>query len=399
MSAPRLYFSGVDRAEHLRILSQEGGAGMISADVARSPSLLAAVRAYPDVPLVVDSKWRKSCSFGEYADLLAYLDSSLPGRFAWYASYDVACQEASDTYYNELIRRLPYLHAKILWIFRLTWGTREERLRQVERLYQARKTWQPVGLGGLVPILRRSTGEALQLLQEVGEVLGELSLPTHGLGVSSPDVLFWLRTQPWLESVDSSRWLVAWRGREVALLDGTQRRVADLSLPLTAEECARINIRAMQGWLNPLATPQLALWQGLPEKETQEAVRQEVEPSASERMDRWLLTHHSRIVRHHQCGTSPDTGSLCTYVPLFTVAGREYGLMEWEMGTTLPPPSAWSVIWDGFPDGPFSQENQRFLIDNQLKSGLYSHDDAYYPCLSRFSLPIAIAVAKAMSPV
>ena len=374
---------------------------MIKAKDVLSPDVLSTLMQYPEVPVVLDSGWHKSCSFEDYADLLGYLDGSYPGRFTWFAAYDVEDQATNERYYQELMKRNPHLRGDIRWIFRLHWGTRDERARQAERLYNTcRTSWRSVGLGGLVPLLRRNPHNGLILLQEIGEVLGELSLPTHVFGVSSPTVLSWLRTQPYIQSMDSSRWLVALRGKEIVLLDGMQRRIEQVHLPLTAEDAATLNIRTMQRWVDPMAAPHVSLWEVQSgEEDIQEQPERISGQISAEDMLRWFLTYSSRIARFHEAGSSPSTGTRHIYVPLFAVAGREYGLRSWEQGNISTSSSEWSLIWDVLPGDPPTGPHCMLHMDGKLKSGLFSHDDIHAPCLCRYPLPVAIAVAKAMTPV
>lgn len=395
---PIFYFSGVDRAKHVQLLAREGAAGMVNAAQARSPGLLAALMEYPEVPVVLDSGWHKSLSLEEYIRLLTYLEDSLPGRFGWYSSYDIEkSQQASDACYRELVRRLPHLRTRILWMFHLTWGTKDERMRQVERLSTARSTWQPVGIGGLVPILRRSAPEARQFLQEIGTVLGDFSLPAHVFGLSSPQVLFWLRTQPWVASVDSSRWLAASKSGEVVLLDGSQRSVKRLNLPLTQEEIAAVNIRVMRSWLDPLSAPQMGMWVNRPDGGRGGAGKSA--HATQEDLLKWLLSYHSRTSWFQENGSLPESGHWTIYTPLFSIAGREYGLKLWGGGTATTPASEWSVIWSVLPGDPPISPNRFFLIDTRQASGIYSHDEISDPCLCRYPLHLAVAVARAMAPL
>lgn len=392
---PTFYFSGLDRAEYLAVLSREGGAGMVSASHALSPSLLrATMETYREVPLVLDSGLRKYYTLEDYADLIAYLSRHYPGRYRWYASYDaLGDQVASEEHYRTLTSIVPELRHDILWIYQARWLPRTERLRRLERLTHASRQHTQVGIGGLVPIIKHNLAHALTVLQEIGEAL-LASYPTqaHVFGVSSPELLLWLRAQPWLASVDSSRWLAGWKGREIILSSGEQRRAQSLGLPLTAEECGALNVRSMRGWLDPCATPALALpgmWQSdLPPASA----------ASQAGVARLLLRHKGRTALFTYAPPSPSE-SLGLYLPLFTVYRREYGLIPWGEPEQFGPASDFCVIWDVQPGDPKVAEGQEFLMDGRPKTGLYSHDE--HPMLAslcHYPLHLALAVAKALVP-
>ena len=392
---PTFYFSGVDRAEHLGVLAREGGAGMVSATHALSPAMLqAAMGKCLGVPLVLDSGLRKSCSLEDYADLIAFLARYYPGRYRWYAAYDaVGDQQASEERYRELVSILPELRSDILWIYQARWAAPGERRRSLERLAHAARQHTLLGIGGLVPILRRDLSHALTVLQEVGEVLlAYYPTRAHVFGVSSPELLLWLRTQPWLESVDSSRWLAGWRAREVILPSGEQRQAGAIGLPLSAEECAALSVRAMRGWLDPLSSPTLAL-PGL-----RLAAFAPPSPSGQADAARLLLRYQGRKALFSYRFPCPCSRP-GLYLPLFTVSGREYGLIPWNEPERFDPAGEVCLIWDAQPGDPPVPQGQEFLMDGRPKTGLYSHDD--HPQLAglcHYPLPLALAVARALVP-
>jgi hypothetical protein len=391
---PTFYFSAVDRASSLGVLAREGGAGMVSAAHALSPGLLrATTEMYREVPLVLDSGLRKSYTLEDYTDLIAYLSRHYPGRYRWYASYDVlGQQEASDEGYQTLVSLLPELRQDILWIFQARWAERGERLRRLERLALAARGHTLVGIGGLVHILRRSPAHAFTILQEIGEVLlAYYPTRAHIFGVSSPELLLWLRAQPWLESVDSSRWLAAGKAREVILATGLQRKADALGLPLSSEECAALNVRTMRGWLDPCASPALAL-PGMRLAGVSPA------PVAS-RADvaRLLLRYKGRRALF----TFPPARAAMDglYLPLFSVYRREYGLIPWGNPAGVGLTTEFCIIWDVESADPPVPAGQEFLMDGLPKTGLYSHDEHPQGTgLCHFPLPVALTVAKALVP-
>jgi hypothetical protein len=392
---PTFYFSGLDRVEYLSVLSREGGAGMVSAAHALSPGLLrATMETYREVPLVLDSGLRKSHTLEDYADLIAYLSHHYPGRYRWYASYDVlGDQEASEEQYRTLTSILPEVRHDILWLYQARWLPRAERLRRLERLALAARQHTLVGIGGMVPIIQGGTAHALTILQEIGEVLLS-SYPTraHVFGVSSPDLLLWLRAQPWLDSVDSSRWLAGWKGREIICSSGEQRKARALGIPLTAEECGALNVRSMRGWLDPCATPALALpGMGQSDLPPASAASQAV-------LARLLVRYQGRSALFTSPPPSPRE-RIGLYLPLFAVYRREYGLIPWGESGQISPASEFCVIWDVQPGDPKAAEGQEFLMDGRPKTGLYSHDE--HPMLTslcHYPLHLALAVAKALVP-
>lgn len=392
---PTFYFSGLDRAEYLAVLSREGGAGMVSARHALSPALLrATMETYREVPLVLDSGLRKHHTLEDYADLLAYLARRYPRRYRWYASYDVpGDQVASEEHYRTLTSIVPELRPDILWIYQARWQPRAERLHRLERLTIAAREHTLVGIGGMVPIIRASKAHAQTVLLEIGEAL-LACYPTraHVFGVSSPELLLWLRAQPWLASVDSSRWLAGWKGREVICTTGEQRLARALGIALSAEECAALSVRSMRSWLDPRATPALAL----PGMGQRDLPRDGAAGGAD--VDRLLLHYRGRRARFTY-PPPPPGDRIGLYLPLFAVSRREYGLIPWGDPLHLSQASEFGVIWDILPGDPQPPPGQAFLMDGQPKSGLYSHDD--HPMLTglcHYPLPLALAVARALVP-
>lgn len=394
MSRPRMFFSGLDRREHLDLLAEEGAAGMVSAPSILSPGsdLLQAILATPAVPLALDCGYKRRPSFIQYADLLARLEDTCPGRFAWYVAYDTpgGNQEESDCFYEQLAARLPHLRPRLRQVFQATWGNRYSRNACLKRLEEACRQEISVAIGNLVPIIKGGRAQALTVLREIGEVLeGAYPTEAHLLGISSPDLLLWLRTQPWVSSVDSGRWIKAARAREVVQLTGTQRNARQLHLALSQQECARLTIRSLQQLLDPDTAVWSEIWPS------------EVDGETTDLSDPLGLVLHSgarRVVVSEPSGSSRQEEHW--YVPLFQHGEREYGFLSAFQGPPLrlDTVTSWQIIWDAHSAVLEVPSPRQFLVDGKVKTGLYSHDDPFSPCLCAYPLPTALAVVKGLVP-
>ena len=262
-----LYYFTVDKDSHLRILSktssEELAGGMVNVLRAEQDALMKAYHAYPHVRLVLDSGAPQG-----YANVSAYAESikRLAWRFEWFSSMDVlGDQDASEKQYEQLCSRLPDdLRTRVTWVYQCCPGqSLRARRRQLYRLRDALPFHKRIGLGGFVPILRRPQGVALALkyLQEIGEVFLDASLENqaHGFGWGSPALLLWAASQSWIGSLDSGKWLVAFKAHELLRTFGDQCHPEKLGLVLSPEECAANNLRVILNWLTPGASLQLLL--------------------------------------------------------------------------------------------------------------------------------------------
>ena len=260
---PLMLHSGADRADYLRLLVKEQSAALIHAKDARRPKLLETLQLLQQqyhMVYALDCGYQKKLTLEQYALLLTSLQEKAPTLFAWYASQDeIGDQNVSDVNYEKLLSLCSSFQEKIIWIYQIRWGRRSERAKDLQCLeamcqkFAERKLeGRLIGLGGIVPIIKRSVADALEVLQEVGEVLNAFSpwVQAHVFGPGSHEILFYLRTQPWVESIDSSKWLVGMKAREVLLWSGEQMKATALRLLLTPEECASINIRVLNSWVD-----------------------------------------------------------------------------------------------------------------------------------------------------
>jgi hypothetical protein len=240
------YFSGVDRAEHLSLLAQEHAAGMINANVVLQPSLYKAyMSTYMSVPLVLDSG-----AFQGNSDIVAYADllEQIGHRFQWVSNLDAIMQPAiGDRNFSYLQDHLsPALRDKVLWIYQPGGSF-------VDMICFARSRGI-IGIGGLVALLKqRGIQSVLIHLFTIGNILRDIGAKAHVFGISSPQILFQIRSEPWLASIDSSKWIkAAYQAGEVVREDGThQVNVRNLGLRLTPREIAANNVRVMRFWLLP----------------------------------------------------------------------------------------------------------------------------------------------------
>jgi len=390
---PTYYFSGLDRQQHFRLLAREGAMGMVNALTVGRPALLKSMAAYPHVPLVLDSgAYQGNRDVVGYARLIEWLDQRFPERFHWFANLDVlGDMRASDEHYRKLLSLLPqHLHPRLLWVFHLPPGRQNARERQrcLERLASGAMEHVDFALGGIAGLLRRDPSHVLPLLQEVGEVLTNAPpIRVHVFGVAAPEVLLWLRVQPWFWSADSSRWQMVFRAGEVLRLSGEQSTLASLGLSFTAEECAANNIRTILSWLGG-ATPRELVFPATrraPAWSPAEQVRQR-------EVARFLTRHRGRAARFEYLGdplASPQQGF---YIPLFTWQRRQYGLINWPHfgDLDLNPNQEWCLVWEPRVEGG---EKAVLLVDGTPAAGLLSHDGSF----CHFPFHLATEVARALT--
>jgi hypothetical protein len=233
------YFSGIDRASFVKILASEGAAGMVNACNATQPAMIEAYRRWPEVPLVLDSG-----AFQGVTDVTWYAEvvHKVGDRFVWIANLDViGDQSASDRNWHELYK----MDCEPLWIYQVEGGA---SLRRLEKEVDSNGK-SIIGIGGLVPVIKRSVDEAMYLIQDIGEILRPWCR-AHFFGVSSARILAEFGREPWFASADSQSWLSGMKARELFTRDGRRVRCDDLGLELSREECAQQNIRQVHTWMS-----------------------------------------------------------------------------------------------------------------------------------------------------
>jgi hypothetical protein len=235
---PLYIHSGVNRPDLLSLLDEEGALGMVNIQVVREPRLQWAFQRYAGVPLFLDSGFRRKLDVSSYVRLIERYGQ----RFRWIASLDhLFDQQASDDNYRQIVSQLcdAELRSKILWIYQGgKLGDLEARARD-HRL---------VGIGGCVlRMLRDGVPATLAWLMRIGEVLVGAGAKAHVFGMGNKRMLSGLCEQPWLASLDSSKWLIAYRAHAVLLPSGECIRATELS----RRECAARNLRVIEGWLRP----------------------------------------------------------------------------------------------------------------------------------------------------
>ncbi len=236
---PPLYIhSGINRPDLLSLLDEEAAPGMVNVQVVHEPRLQWAFERYARVPLFLDSGFRRKMDVSSYVRLIERYGQ----RFRWIANLDhLFDQQASDGNYREITSQLrsTELCSKILWIYQ---GGKLADLQARAREHRL------VGIGGCVlRMLRDGVEETLAWLMRIGEVLAGVDAKAHIFGVGNKSMISRLCDQPWLASLDSSKWLLAYRAHVVLLPSGESRRATELS----RRECAARNIRVIQNWLRP----------------------------------------------------------------------------------------------------------------------------------------------------
>lgn len=242
---PLVYIhSGVNRPDLVSLLAEEGAAGMVNAQVMSEPRLQWAFQHSPLVPLYLDSGFRRKLDIESYIRLIEAYGS----RFRWIANLDCLLdQGASNWNYNLITSRLSSaeLRSKILWIYQ--GGTLCELAAMAEEHGR-------VGIGGCVLRMMHEGQEAtMRWLLGIGKVLEDVGARAHIFGVGNKEMLTQLAVLPWIESMDSSKWLLAYRAHMVLLPSGRCIQALDRS----RRECAAKNIHVIDGWLQAAADPSL----------------------------------------------------------------------------------------------------------------------------------------------
>lgn len=243
-TTPRIFFSGVDHADHLALLHQEQAAAMINARSACQPTLLRAYRTYPSVPIVLDSGAYQGCT-----DVAAYRDviETVGERCVWVANLDrIGDPILSQRHFESLFATLSseHLRSKVLWIYQ------HGSLSELADVARRRKH---IGVGGMIPIMKRKGVERTwRILRTIGEVLQEAQATAHVFGIGNKYLLSQLHHEPWFASADSSKWLIGYRAQAVIRADrGDSCHASKLGLRLSRKECSVNNVRVMAEWVRP----------------------------------------------------------------------------------------------------------------------------------------------------
>jgi len=242
------HFSGVDRAEFVELVATNGGSVMVNAyttKLRRSQKLWRALLAWPELVATLDSgAYQGNTDIDGYCGLL----DEVQERFLWYANLDVMGNSLeTQRNYCEMVRR----GYRPLWI--------HQPGGDLGLLHEMVQENGLVGLGGVVPILKRELAAAIRYLLEMGDAVGTAGGKAHVFGLTSARVLVAIAGREWFESADGQTWLVGYKAQELVSRDGRRWKSDDLGLALTRAECAANNIRVMNGWVNG-AVRQVALF-------------------------------------------------------------------------------------------------------------------------------------------
>jgi len=250
---PMLICSGVNRPDQVELLAREGVAGMVNALEACQLKLVEAYARFPDLPLYLDcGAFQGNTNLAGYQRVIERVGE----RFCWVANLDVIGDaRQSDANYSALVNGLPpHLASKVLWIFQ---GGSLADLEARAREHTL------VGIGGIVRVIvNEGLDAALIYLRRIGEVLQRAGARAHGFGIGSPYLLGALGDQGWLCSIDTSKWLIAYKAMELLLATGEYRNATQLGLRLSRAECAANNIRVLKEWANPYSQDRrlLSIW-------------------------------------------------------------------------------------------------------------------------------------------
>lgn len=231
------YFSGIDRASFLDVLAREGAAGMVNAANVMQPAMIAAYERFPQVPLALDSG-----AYQGNEDIVGYakIVKQIGKRFEWVSNLDViGDQEKSNRNWEVLADN----GAKTLWVYQVEGGKDLDYF-----FFQARRHGF-VGVGGLVPVIKRDVKAARILIHSIGRMLKMANAKAHFFGVGSPGLLVEFGKEAWFESADSQSWLCGYKAGELIRSDGSRLSGNKIGLSLSGAECAAQNIRQIHGWM------------------------------------------------------------------------------------------------------------------------------------------------------
>lgn len=233
------YFGGIEKQATAQILQSQHAAGMMS-QLLYSPALM---EACDGLTLVMDSgaysKELTEEDIAAYASLIIQLDD----RCIWYANADcIGDQEKTNRNYDYLLSLLPErLHSRILWIYQ--YGA------DLEYLYQGLRTYERIGLGGLVPLLKMSDKTlAYQAIIRLAGIVQQRAEP-HYFGLSIPGIIEPLHGFHKCFSVDSTTWLVGGKFGLLVNREGKQRPASDGGYNFSTAAILEQNVRTMRQWV------------------------------------------------------------------------------------------------------------------------------------------------------
>lgn len=276
------FHSGVNRGVYLDWIAEEqrkkeGGiqiGAMVNARSAAQPGMIEAYLRNPNVPLVLDSGafQKESPAREEYRNVLSTLNQRMKDRggqdlferFQWVANLDVI--EGFGTGRNFYWLREAGIEP--LWTVHVGQMCREEGRTGIdlepppERAFELEQG-MTIGIGGLVPLVKQDTAQAHLTIEKVGNELSKRGFRGHFFGLGCPSILKRFGKAPWMESADSSKWLVGQKAQKAYRNDGSSVQVGKRGLSFTREECARQNVRQIAEWMeNGQEQKQMALEQG-----------------------------------------------------------------------------------------------------------------------------------------
>lgn len=239
----RYFHSGINSYALLKMLAEEGVAGMVNANCVMQPAIQRALEDFPELPLVLDSG-----AYQGESDLESYVDvlRQVHHRFEWCAGLDdLSSQHVTDERYLELTGIYFF---NCLWVYQLAGGQPASHIE-----WARRELLTPgadlIGVGGCVGYARAHGQSALmKRIEDVGRVLKETGLRAHFFGVGSPALLRAFSGADWFASADSSKFLAGKKARKIYRLDGSTINAQKSGLALTAMACAQQNVRQIERW-------------------------------------------------------------------------------------------------------------------------------------------------------
>jgi len=280
--APRTgyYHSGVNRGLFLSWIEAENQRGMnagamVNARSAAQPALLRAYQNH-DVPVVMDSgAFQGDMTLGRYLRTIDRIERdgageagsggagagrSIYDRMDWLAVLDeIGDTDLGETNYERMRQRHGIAPLYVHQVNAHKVNAHPVNRHTVNRhtvsgrdnlvfVHAMLGPSEMIGIGGLVPLIRRDVSAACRVIEDIGAALESHQRKAHFFGVGARSILAEFAGEPWFASADSQKWLAGQKARKVYRSDGHYLMVKKAGLKLPRETCARQNLRQISVW-------------------------------------------------------------------------------------------------------------------------------------------------------
>jgi len=249
--APRTgyYHSGVNRGLFLSWIEAENQRGMnagamVNARSAAQPALLRAYQNH-DVPVVMDSgAFQGDMTLGRYLRTIERIERdgmrrSVYDRMDWLAVLDeIGGTDVGETNYERMRQRhgIAPLYVHQVNAHKVNaHPVNRHKLSGRDNLVFVHAMLGPsemIGIGGLVPLIRRDVSAACRVIEDIGAALESHQRNAHFFGVGARSILAEFAGESWFASADSQKWLAGQKARKVYRSDGRYLMVKKAGLKL-----------------------------------------------------------------------------------------------------------------------------------------------------------------------